>query len=142
LAENRTFERGEIELALQSLGWEVVICHSADESLQLWKENGFELVLLGLSLEDGDGLSVARGIRAHEGATPKALIIATIKTGAVQEETACVQAGMDGVINFDCDREELRAQLRKWLAKLAFRMWKTEGLPRLTLDRIWTGNNK
>jgi hypothetical protein len=24
---------------------------------------------------------------------------------------------------------------------LAFRMWKTEGMPRLTLDRMWMGNN-
>jgi CheY-like chemotaxis protein len=86
LAQNQTFDRGEIELALQSLGWEITVSHSAKESVELWKQNGFELVLVALALDEGDGVEVARAIRTHEGGTRKALIIATIKTGAVQEE--------------------------------------------------------
>jgi len=140
LAQNSNFDRTETELALQSLGWEILVATSAKQACELVKQQEFQFVLLALVFEDGDGYSVARAIREIEGTARKALIVATGKGGVTEDET-CVQAGMDGVINLDCDREEITGQLQKWIARLAFRMWKTEGMPRLTLDRMWTGNN-
>ncbi len=140
LAQSSNFDRTETELALQSLGWEVLVATSAKQACELVKQQEFQFVVLTLVFEDGDGYSVARSIREIEGSARKALIVATGKGGVTEDET-CLQAGMDGVINPDCDREEITAQLQKWIARLACRMWKTEGMPRLTLDRMWMSSN-
>jgi CheY-like chemotaxis protein len=141
LAQTSAADRAETELALNALGWEVCATTSAKEACELAKTQEFEFVLLDLVLEDGDGYVVARTLREAEGGTNKTCIVAMGTLGP-DEDQACLNAGMDGVINSTCNQEELKQQLQKWIAKLAFRMWKTEGMPRLTLDRIWTSGSQ
>ena len=138
LAQTSAADRAETELALNSLGWEVWTTTNAKEACELAKTSSFEFVLLDLVLEDGDGYTVARTIREAEGGTNRCCIVA-IGTLGPDEDQACLNSGMDGVINSTCNQEELKAQLQKWIARLAFKMWKTEGMPRLTLDRMWMG---
>lgn len=139
LAQNKAFDPADVELALESLGWQAVVCTSASAACELVRTQEFQFVLLGLTFDDGDGYRVASCIRQSDGPGRKTIIVATSSgtSNITAEETdRCIHAGIDGIIDMRCGRDELTAQLQKWLAKLAFQMWKTEGMPRVTFDRL------
>jgi hypothetical protein len=76
-----------------------------------------------------------RSIKLADSLSKNAVIVAVGNFNPVESQE-CLQSGMDGVINLAIGAEEVRSQLQKWYARVAFRMWKVEGMPRLTLDRF------
>ncbi len=137
LAHSKSFDRTETELSLKALGWNVFSTTSYKAACEMVTHSQFQFILLSISLDDGDGYTLTKLIRETDSQSKDALVVATSRSGITDE--AAISRGLDGVINLECSREELEAQLQKWVAKLAFRMWKTEGMPRLSLDRIWMG---
>lgn len=74
-----------------------------------------DLVLMDVSMPEMDGLTATRAIRAHEAAAglPRCPIHALTAYASSEEEAACRDAGMDGVLTKPLSRNELYALVQK-----------------------------
>ena len=80
---------------LQRLGYRIQVTGSARDALEVCGRESFDLVLLDLQLPDGDGVEVARELRAREPAGRHVPIVAMTGTADATGRGQCLDAGMD-----------------------------------------------
>jgi signal transduction histidine kinase/CheY-like chemotaxis protein len=99
---------------LGRLGIEVAAtARTAAEAIQHFATDGFDLVLLDRRLPDGDGLDVARQLRALEPVDRHALVIAVTAFSTAEDRQACLEAGMDGFVGKPLTPEKLERALAR-----------------------------
>lgn len=99
--------------ALEAIGHEVAVGHTAGGALDLMHQHAPDLLLIDLGLPDGDGKDVVRTIRA-EADTP---IIVVTSHYELDERVAALDAGADDLLLKPFSLDELAARVRAQLRR-------------------------
>jgi DNA-binding response OmpR family regulator len=96
LVEDSPMINGALKLLLESGGFDVTLATTAAEALAWNQPQRADVMLLDISLPDGDGLSVIPGLDAR-GLKP-AVTYAMTGHGDAETRDRCLEAGCDDVL--------------------------------------------
>ncbi|MDX6766076.1 MAG: ATP-binding protein [Candidatus Methylacidiphilales bacterium] len=114
-AEDNVVNQRVLELTLKKLGCSSLIVSNGKELMrQLEKDRDFDVVLLDVHMPEMNGLDAVREIRRLEARdqSPRLPVIAFTADVLASERAACLEAGMDAVLNKPLKAEELLRELR------------------------------
>ncbi len=103
---------------LQALGLQVRLADGGSEALASCQADPPDLVLMDLQMPGMDGLEATRRLLAlqREGRWPGAPVVALTAHASDTDRSACLAAGMVGVLTKPLSLDGLRRQLLPWLA--------------------------
>ena len=109
LIEDTADTRALIEYTLQQDGFVVSFAYTADEGIELARENRYALIILDIGLPDKDGLEVCREIRQFDQQTP---ILFYTTFADLLDHTEAQQAGAQGCLRKPEDTARLGSVVR------------------------------
>ncbi len=129
LVEDNSLIQNVTQVLLNGLGFSVDVAATGAEAIEKFSPGRYGLIYMNIGLPDQDGYSVTQAIREKEVelnalAVP---IIALTAHSAVDVETFCGRAGMQGILSKPLTREQAEAVWRK------FGLGKSERVTGLTL---------
>ncbi|MDB5452588.1 MAG: histidine kinase, partial [Caulobacteraceae bacterium] len=97
VADDHPTNRRVIELILGQMGAAVTSAENGQEAVELWKQGGFDLILMDMQMPVMDGLTATRTIREHERSSGVRTPILMLTANAMPEHVkAGREAGADG----------------------------------------------
>ncbi|WP_459867930.1 PAS domain S-box protein [Endothiovibrio diazotrophicus] len=115
VVDDNPINRKTIGQQLNMLGYAVDTAEDGEEALALWRAGRYPVVLTDCHMPRMDGYSLARAIRAEEGAGRRTPIVAITADAVKGTSERCFAAGMDGYLTKPMQLHELQAVLAKWL---------------------------
>jgi len=114
LVEDNELVTGALRVLFEETGRRVTVAHSVAEAVAAAEHDPPDLLLLDLTLPDGDGLEVVRAL-AKRGVRTKAIVALT---GHDDPESLrrCTEAGVTAVMLKPVPTKELLARAAEWLA--------------------------
>jgi CheY-like chemotaxis protein len=109
LVEDNPLIQHVTQSLLSDSGFEVDVAATGAEALEKFAANKYDLVYMDIGLPDKDGYAVTQALRQHEqlsGATSAIPVIALTAHGAMDVETFCTRAGMQGVVSKPLTRQQ------------------------------------
>ncbi|WP_431217380.1 response regulator [Puia sp. P3] len=100
---------------LQRLGYQAELVTNGQAAAEMWKKNGYDLILMDVQMPETDGMEATKIIRRAGGSQP--VIIALTANALHGDREECLQAGMDDYICKPFELHELLALLQKWSVK-------------------------
>ncbi|MBL9057041.1 MAG: response regulator, partial [Rhodobacteraceae bacterium] len=99
-------------------------------AVEMYRANPPDLVLMDVSMPEMDGLAATRAIRAHEAEAglPRCPIHALTAYASAEQESACLEAGLDGVLTKPLSRADLYALIERTAAPAGFDLSPKDGL--------------
>ena len=83
--------------------------HTVDDAIGMLAVNDYEVVILDISLPDGEGTEVLKSLRRQRRPTPVLMLTARL---AVEERVAALDIGADDYLTKPFDLRELQARVR------------------------------
>jgi len=114
IVEDNELVTGALRILFEETGRRVTVAHSVAEAVIAGEKDPPDLLLLDLTLPDGDGLEVARSL-ARRGVHPRATVALTGRDD-LQSRERCTQAGCTDVLVKPVASKELLAKASGWLA--------------------------
>jgi len=108
LVEDDPYLQETLARSLSRRGMQVSCASTATEALSLWKSGRPDVVVLDLTLPDGDGLNVVSQIRQEGMSTP--VLVLTART-TVGDRVLGLNSGADDYMAKPCDLDELEARV-------------------------------
>jgi signal transduction histidine kinase/CheY-like chemotaxis protein len=113
-AEDNSINRLLLGRILEVAGHQVVFAGDGIETLQLWQDEAFDLLLMDLQMPVMDGLETAREIRKREAGNGARIPIIAVTARAMNEDRdLTMAAGMDGYISKPYEAEDILATIQK-----------------------------
>lgn len=114
IVEDSDLVTGALRILFEETGRRVTIAHSVREAIAAGRKDPPDLLLLDLTLPDGDGLEVAKSLR-QAGVETRATVALT---GHDDPESfkRCTDAGCTAVMVKPVSAKELLARTTEWLA--------------------------
>lgn len=100
---------------LAALGFDCVAVGSGEEALDLFRQNGIQLVLMDIGLPGIDGSVATSKIRQMEQERQKERV-PVIALTAHSDKERCMDAGMDDFIRKPALLSDVKSAVEKWLA--------------------------
>jgi DNA-binding response OmpR family regulator len=112
IVEDSELVRGALKLLLSETGHHVEVAGAIEEALALGELEPFDLMLLDLSLADGDGLTLLRELQ-ERGNAPR---VTVALTGRDDDDTRrrCLEAGCTDVLLKPVPARQLLALIAGW----------------------------
>jgi len=111
-AEDNRINRLLLGRILEMAGHQAVFAADGAETLRLWEQGGFDLMLMDLQMPVMDGLETAREIRRREAEIGRRTPIVAVTARAMHEDRdLTIAAGMDGYISKPYSREDILAAI-------------------------------
>ena len=108
LAEDNVVNQRLATRLLEKQGHTVVVANTGKEAVDLSAQEGFDIVLMDVQMEEMDGLEATAAIRAREGDSGAHIPIVAMTAYALQgDRERCLAAGMDGYVPKPIDAEKL-----------------------------------
>jgi len=104
---------------LEVLGCTSVWVKDGAEAVARAGADGFDLILMDLSMPTMDGFATTRLIRERAGPGPRVPIVALTAHNTTSYRDSCLQAGMDDILSKPCTLVECAEVLRHWLPDAA-----------------------
>jgi DNA-binding response OmpR family regulator len=114
IVEDNELVTGALRILFEETGRRVTVAHSVAEGVSVGVADPPDLLLLDLSLPDGDGLQVALSLGA-KGVSPKATVAITGRDDPASLER-CSAAGVTAVMVKPVSTRELLERAKEWLA--------------------------
>jgi CheY-like chemotaxis protein len=117
LAEDNPVNQKVAVRLLENLGHRVDVVAGGQDAVAAALTGRFDVVLMDLQMPVLDGAEATRLIRAHERnrASGRLPIVALSAHSAAEEETRCLEAGMDAYLAKPLRPESLRLALARWI---------------------------
>lgn len=120
LVEDDIISRKLTEFILEKHGITVISASNGLEALEAYKREGFDLVLMDISMPDLDGYSVTAMIRVQEvGKCIRVPIVAVTANALKADRERFLEAGMDDYVCKPLNLDEFDLMLQKWLGNLS-----------------------
>ena len=113
IVEDNELVTGALRILFEETGRRVTVAHSVAEAVAVGESDPPDLLLLDLSLPDGDGLEVARSL-SRRGVQPKAMVALTGRDDPASRER-CAAAGVTDVLLKPVPAQELLKRAKVWL---------------------------
>ena len=114
IVEDNELVTGALRILFEETGRRVTVAHSVSEAIRAGRKDPPDLLLLDLTLPDGDGLEVARTLEAA-GVHPRATVALTGHDDPASIQR-CSDAGCTAVMVKPVPTKELLAKTKEWLA--------------------------
>jgi CheY-like chemotaxis protein len=114
IVEDNELVTGALRILFEETGRRVTVAHSVAEAIAKGASDPPDLLLLDLTLPDGDGLEVAKSL-AKRGIEPKATVALTGRDDPASLER-CSAAGITAVMVKPVPAKELLRKAKEWLA--------------------------
>lgn len=118
--DDSDISRAFIEAHLESFGFPVLGCATADEALKMLDERVPDLILLDVNMPDVDGYELCRRIRAHCTQRPFLPILFLSSALSFEERLKGLAAGGDDFLGKPYEPQELVAVVRAHLQRAGF----------------------
>lgn len=115
LAEDDVVGQAVAVKVLKKLGCHVVAASNGRETVELFENQPFDIILMDLQMPEMDGYEATRLIREKETASRIPIIAQTAHVMA-EDRDRCLKAGMDGHISKPIKKSQLIQALRKFSA--------------------------
>lgn len=113
IVEDNELVTGALRILFEETGRRVTVAHSVAEAVIAGEKDPPDLLLLDLTLPDGDGLEVARSL-SQRGVHPKATVAITGRDDP-QSRARCAAAGCTDVLVKPVPSKELLKKTKEWL---------------------------
>lgn len=113
IVEDNELVTGALRILFEQTGRRVTVAHSVAAAVQAGRDDPPDLLLLDLTLPDGDGLEVARALR-DVGIQPRAIVALTGRDDPESLER-CAAAGCTEVMVKPISSRELLRKTSLWL---------------------------
>jgi DNA-binding response OmpR family regulator len=114
IVEDNELVTGALRILFEETGRRVTVAHSVADAVRAGAEDPPDLLLLDLTLPDGDGLDVHRQLQA-KGVRPKATVAVTGRDDPATQ-ARCTAAGVTAVMTKPVATRDLLARAQEWLA--------------------------
>ena len=114
IVEDNELVTDALRILFEETGRRVTVAHSVAEAVAAGESDPPDLLLLDLTLPDGDGLEVSRRLNKH-GVQPKATVALTGRDDPASMER-CSKAGVTEVMVKPVPTKELLRKAKEWLA--------------------------
>jgi DNA-binding response OmpR family regulator len=114
IVEDNELVTGALRILFEETGRRVTVAHSVAAAVEAGRNDPPDLLLLDLTLPDGDGLEVARSLGAF-GIHPKATVALTGRDDA-ESRRRCTDAGCTAVMLKPVATRELLTKTKEWLS--------------------------
>jgi len=114
IVEDNELVTDALRILFEETGRRVTVAHSVAQAVAAGESDPPDLLLLDLSLPDGDGLEVARAL-SERGVQPKATVALTGRDDPASLER-CSKAGVTAVMVKPVPTKELLRRAKEWLA--------------------------
>jgi len=111
VVEDIGYNARSLALMLGRLGYDVEIAADGEEAVARLATGGYGAVFIDCDLPKMSGIEVARILRASEAGTRRTLVVATTAHSTVEDQRACLAAGMDAFLSKPITPEKLRMVL-------------------------------
>jgi DNA-binding response OmpR family regulator len=108
---------------LNRQGYEVEVCHTGLDALELWKSFVPDLIILDLMLPELDGFKVLENIRLYDERLPILILSAR---DAVTDKIRCLKKGVDDYMAKPFDLDEFLLRVERILKRSSWSSEKTE----------------
>jgi signal transduction histidine kinase/DNA-binding response OmpR family regulator len=116
LAEDNVVNQRLATHLLERLGHTVRLAHNGLEAVELYRRETFDLVCMDLQMPEMGGIEATAAIRTIECETGRTVPIIAMTAHAMQgDRERCLEASMDGYIPKPLRREELEAEIGRWV---------------------------
>lgn len=118
VAEDHLLNQEFIQRLLSRIGLRHVdLAENGEQTLQAYKEEDYDLILMDCHMPDKNGYETTEEIRKDEKNTGKHIPIIALTADAMKgTQEKCLKAGMDEYITKPIDADELRDILEQWIA--------------------------
>lgn len=114
LVEDSPVSQRVVTKQLKKLGYELDLAGNGQEALNLMAENDYGLVLLDCQMPILDGYETIKAIRQQASPLREIVVIAMTATNDPEEQSRCLQAGMNDYLHKPFSEDELVAKLNYW----------------------------
>jgi CheY-like chemotaxis protein len=114
IVEDNELVTGALRILFEETGRRVTVAHSVADAIAKGTSDPPDLLLLDLSLPDGDGLEVSRSLR-KKGVEPKATVALTGRDDP-ESLQRCSDAEITAVMVKPVPTKELLRKAKEWLA--------------------------
>ena len=114
IVEDNELVTGALRILFEETGRRVTVAHSVAEAVRAGQDDPPDLLLLDLTLPDGDGLDVVRSL-SSVGVQPRATVAITGRDDIASREK-CAKAGCTEVLVKPVAARELLSKVDGWLA--------------------------
>ena len=114
IVEDNELVTGALRILFEETGRRVTVAHSVADAIRAGSADPPDLLLLDLTLPDGDGLEVYRQLESR-GVHPRATVAITGRDDAATQER-CRSLGVTEVMPKPIATRELLAKAREWLS--------------------------
>jgi CheY-like chemotaxis protein len=113
VVEDIGYNARSLALMLGRLGYEVEIAGDGEEAVARLATGGYSAVFIDCDLPRMSGIEVARVFRASQSGARRTLVVATTAHSTVEDQRACLAAGMDVFLAKPITPEKLRMALSR-----------------------------
>jgi len=99
LAEDNLVNQRVAIAILNKEGARVTIAGNGLEALDHWQETDFDLILMDLHMPEMDGIAATHAIRSDSTERGRIPILAVTASAMAEDESLCLEAGMDGYLS-------------------------------------------
>jgi CheY-like chemotaxis protein/anti-sigma regulatory factor (Ser/Thr protein kinase) len=111
VVEDIGYNARSLALMLGRLGYDVEIAADGEEAVARLATGEYDAVFIDCDLPKMSGIEVARMLRASESGASRMLVVATTAHSTVEDQRACLSAGMDVFLSKPITPEKLRTVL-------------------------------
>jgi CheY-like chemotaxis protein len=115
LAEDNLVNQKLAVRLLEQRGCQVKVANNGLEALKLWREGGYDQILMDMMMPEMDGLEATRQIRSEEALAGGHIAIVAMTANAMDgDRQRCLDSGMDGYVAKPIRVADLIAELARF----------------------------
>ncbi len=116
VAEDNVVNQAVAVGLLEQMGHSVTVAGNGRETVAIWKEGAFDLLLMDVQMPEMDGLTATAEIRRQEAALggSRIPIVALTAYAMKGDRESCLEAGMDDCLTKPIQEEALQQALGRW----------------------------
>jgi two-component system, sensor histidine kinase len=112
VAEDNVLNQKLIQRIMGHLGYQIDLAENGREAIQKSALINYDLVMMDVQMPDLNGIEATQNIRSRDGHQP--IIIAMTAGASIEDQEACIQAGMNDYVTKPISLIKIRQLIQQW----------------------------